>query len=137
MTTFLIVLTTVIPAFQSLLFVLFGGAVNYVKKLTRTFGKGDIDNFNFKLTYFITIFFNMALASLASMIAVSSGHDIQLNPLMLITSLRLLMLVIELFSYMDFYGKSGAENYKQKAWVRLVDIMLALSMVAYVIYLVI
>ena len=38
---------------------------------------------------------------------------------------------------MDFYEKYGAENYKQKAWVSLVDIMLAFSMVTYVIYLVI
>ena len=137
MKTFLIVLATVIPTYQSFLFVLFGGAVNYVKELTRAFGKGEIDNSNFKLTYFITIFFNVVLVSLASMLVVTSGHDIQLKPLILITSLRLFMLVIELFSYMDFYEKYGAENYKQKAWVSLVDIMLAFSMVTYVIYLVI
>ena len=137
MKTFLIVLTTVIPTYQSFLFILFGGSVNYVKELTRVFGKGEIDNSNFKLTYNITIFFNVVLVSLASMILVTSGHDIQVKPLILITSLRLFMLVIELFSYMDFYEKYGAENYKQKAWVSLVDIMLAFSMVTYVIYLVI
>ena len=38
---------------------------------------------------------------------------------------------------MDFYEKYGVENYKQKARVRLVDSMLAFSMVTYVIYLVI
>lgn len=34
---------------------------------------------------------------------------------------------------MAFYGKPGAENYKQKALVGLVNIMLALSMGTYVI----